>query len=139
MCAHIKAPSQTTLVANHRTKRDCSQQAFPVISYRKQQGGSAGSFVTPGRRYSSIAGRGYKSNTSTKLHMSGWLSVIRPPCYSWLVAACRRKKAFFFCFSFNKKRNLSKHLFSGRSHKKVVNVSPLKTSLSDDIKHRSAS
>lgn len=46
MCAHIKAPSQTTLVANHRTKRDCSQQAFPVISYRKQQGGSAGSFVT---------------------------------------------------------------------------------------------
>lgn len=115
MCTHIKAPSPTTLVANHRTKRDSSQQGFPLISYRKQQGGSAGGFVTPGRRYSSIAGRGWKSDTSTKLRMSGCLSDIKPPHCSWPVATR-------FYFSIFLKKTLCKYLLSGHSQEEEEDV-----------------
>ncbi len=82
-------------VANHRTKGGSSQQAFPLISYRRQQGGTTVSFVKPGRRYSSIASRGWKSNTSTKLHLSVCLSAsadIRPSHW-WRPVAARHWKA----------------------------------------------
>lgn len=88
-----KSTIQHNTVANHRTKGGSSQQAFPLISYRRQRGGTAVGFVEPGRSHSSITGRGKKSNTSTKLRLSVWYETL-----TLMMACCSTplKSSLFF-------------------------------------------